>query len=155
MPALRLRPAAPGADLLKGPARSTGIDYILLDIIAPLCQESQHVGWEQESDAAYPLGAKRRRRSKAAIAYGLNTDMKSTKRINPHSKTMRHLGAFSLAVAAMAWTTTASLVGHWPLDEGSGTAISDSSGQGNQGTLINAKAPHPPDPHRYRTVSSP
>jgi hypothetical protein len=40
----------------------------------------------------------------------------------------------------MSWPAAASLVGHWQLNEGGGTVVSDSSGQGNHGTLINAKA---------------
>jgi hypothetical protein len=45
-----------------------------------------------------------------------------------------------LAVLAMVATARGSLVGHWKFDEGSGTVISDSSGLGNHGTLVNAKA---------------
>lgn len=44
-----------------------------------------------------------------------------------------------LAIAALALPARAGLVAHWQFDEGSGSAISDSSGLGNNGTLVNAK----------------
>ena len=38
-------------------------------------------------------------------------------------------------VLSMAGNTSADLVAHWSLDEGSGTTVYDSSGRGNDGTL--------------------
>jgi hypothetical protein len=49
----------------------------------------------------------------------------------------------TLAAATLAWVglppASADLVGHWSFDEGAGTSIVDSSGQGNHGTVVNAK----------------
>ena len=45
--------------------------------------------------------------------------------------------AFSILIAGMASSAYADLVGHWRLDEGSGTTVSDSSGNGNNGTIVN------------------
>ena len=44
------------------------------------------------------------------------------------------LGAFLISA-----TASASLVGRWTFDEGTGTQVADSSGQENHGTLINPK----------------
>ena len=45
---------------------------------------------------------------------------------------------FSLgAMLIIAANTSAELVGHWKLDEGSGTTAVDSSGKGNDGTFVN------------------
>jgi len=41
-----------------------------------------------------------------------------------------------VSVLAVAGDASADLVGHWPLDEGSGTTITDISGNGNDGTLV-------------------
>jgi hypothetical protein len=40
---------------------------------------------------------------------------------------------------ALTLPARAGLVGHWRFDEGSGTVITDSSGLGNQGVLVNPK----------------
>ena len=53
---------------------------------------------------------------------------------------MKSLTAFGLAIATMTLPAAGSLVGHCQLNEGSGVIVSDSSGQGNHGTLVNAKA---------------
>ena len=42
----------------------------------------------------------------------------------------------SILVLFTVSTLQADLVGHWPLDEGSGTTITDISGNGNDGTLV-------------------
>jgi hypothetical protein len=42
-----------------------------------------------------------------------------------------------ILVVSIASITYADLVGHWRLDEGSGTTVSDSSGYGNDGTVTN------------------
>ncbi|HEC02229.1 MAG TPA: LamG domain-containing protein [Phycisphaerales bacterium] len=42
----------------------------------------------------------------------------------------------SILVLIAAGTASADLVGHWTLDEGSGGTITDSSGNGNDGTLV-------------------
>jgi len=42
---------------------------------------------------------------------------------------------FSLFVLVVAGNTNADLVGHWALDEGSGTTVTDVSGNGNDGTI--------------------
>jgi hypothetical protein len=57
-----------------------------------------------------------------------------------NNRTIRGITVAGLALAAMTVTTRGSLVGHWKFDEGSGTVVSDSSGLGNHGTLVNAKA---------------
>ena len=44
---------------------------------------------------------------------------------------------FSILIVGMASSGYADLVGHWRLDEGSGTTVSDSSGNGNDGTIVN------------------
>ncbi|HUT45552.1 MAG TPA: LamG domain-containing protein, partial [Sedimentisphaerales bacterium] len=44
---------------------------------------------------------------------------------------------FSILVVGMTSSGYADLVGHWMLDEGSGTTVSDSSGNGNDGTFVN------------------
>jgi hypothetical protein len=43
----------------------------------------------------------------------------------------------SILIAGVASSAYADLVGHWRLDEGSGTTVSDSSGNGNDGTIVN------------------
>jgi hypothetical protein len=43
----------------------------------------------------------------------------------------------SVFVLLLSGTASADLVGHWKLDEGSGTTIADSSGNGNDGTIVN------------------
>src|ERR1035437_2586934 len=55
-------------------------------------------------------------------------------------KSILNLSAFILAVCSLALPAKASLVGHWTFDEGAGTNIYDSSGQGNHGLLVNPKA---------------
>lgn len=50
-----------------------------------------------------------------------------------------HLAAVTCAILLVS-TAHAKLIGHWTFDEGSGTAISDSSGMGNQGTLVNPQS---------------
>lgn len=42
-----------------------------------------------------------------------------------------------VASSVFCWSATAGLVGHWNFSEGVGTVVHDSSGQGNDGTLIN------------------
>jgi hypothetical protein len=44
---------------------------------------------------------------------------------------------FFIVIAGVASSAYADLVGHWRLDEGSGTTVSDSSGNGNNGTIVN------------------
>ena len=44
---------------------------------------------------------------------------------------------FSILMLGMASSVYADLVGHWMLDDGSGTTASDSSGNGNDGTITN------------------
>ncbi len=44
--------------------------------------------------------------------------------------------AFCALVLSMSGQARADLVGHWTLDEGSGTTITDISGNGNDGTLV-------------------
>jgi len=51
------------------------------------------------------------------------------------SKKVIYLASFVL-VLGLATSVSADLVGHWPLDEGSGTTAHDSSGNGNHGTLM-------------------
>ncbi len=51
------------------------------------------------------------------------------------SKKLIYLVSFVL-VLGLASSASAALVAHWKLDEGSGTTAYDSSGQGNDGTLI-------------------
>ncbi|MHC4533094.1 MAG: LamG domain-containing protein [Planctomycetota bacterium] len=41
-------------------------------------------------------------------------------------------------VIGLVNTTTAELVGHWRFDEGSGDAVNDSSGNGNNGTIVDS-----------------
>ena len=43
---------------------------------------------------------------------------------------------FSILVMGMASSVYADLVGHWMLDDGSGTTAADSSGYGNDGTIV-------------------
>ena len=43
----------------------------------------------------------------------------------------------SILMLGLAGSVYADLVGHWRLDEGSGTTVSDSSGNGNDGTIVN------------------
>ena len=43
--------------------------------------------------------------------------------------------AFFILIAGITSSAYADLVGHWRLDEGSGTIVSDSSGNGNDGTI--------------------
>ncbi|HOB97671.1 MAG TPA: hypothetical protein PKM43_02860 [Verrucomicrobiota bacterium] len=51
------------------------------------------------------------------------------------------IGAVStLLLAAGVPNTYAQLVGHWTFDEGSGTIAIDSSGNGNNGSLVGAPA---------------
>ncbi len=55
---------------------------------------------------------------------------------------LSRLSTLWLAVVATAASLTpawAGLVGHWAFDEGSGTTITDSSGQNNHGILVNPK----------------
>jgi len=44
----------------------------------------------------------------------------------------------SILLIGMASSGYADLVGHWPLDEGSGTTVADVSGNGNDGTIFNS-----------------
>jgi hypothetical protein len=44
--------------------------------------------------------------------------------------------AFSILITGVAGSAYADLVGHWTLDEGSGTTATDLSGYGNHGTLM-------------------
>jgi hypothetical protein len=53
---------------------------------------------------------------------------------------MGRLAMAGLAIATMSLPAAGSLVGNWQFEEGSGLTVSDSSGQGNHGTLVNAKA---------------
>ncbi len=58
---------------------------------------------------------------------------------------MKHMSiakrsAAVIMVSAWILPATASVVGHWTFDEGSGTSVADSSSQANHGTLVNAKA---------------
>ena len=53
---------------------------------------------------------------------------------------MARLAMAGLAIATMSLPAAGSLVGNWQFEEGSGLTVSDSSGQGNHGTLVNAKA---------------
>ena len=46
-----------------------------------------------------------------------------------------------LTVSACATTALGELVGHWKLDEGSGTTVADSSGKGNTGTIKGKPTP--------------
>ena len=48
-----------------------------------------------------------------------------------------YLVVFALVVG-MVNSASAELVGHWRFDEGSGDAVNDSSGNGNNGTLIDS-----------------
>jgi len=43
----------------------------------------------------------------------------------------------SILVLSVPSSVFADLVGHWTLDDGSGTTVSDSSGNGNDGTIVN------------------
>ena len=43
---------------------------------------------------------------------------------------------FSILVLGLTGSVYADLVGHWRLDEGTGTTVSDSSGNGNHGTVV-------------------
>ncbi len=52
---------------------------------------------------------------------------------------VRDASLFALA-AAMTLPAMGSLVGHWTFEEGGGLSVLDSSGQGNHGTLVNARA---------------
>ncbi len=47
--------------------------------------------------------------------------------------------AAMLLVVSGTLSVTASLVGYWKFDEGSGTSVADGSGLGNHGTLVNPK----------------
>jgi Concanavalin A-like lectin/glucanases superfamily len=54
---------------------------------------------------------------------------------------MKYYAAIAMAVAALAATAPVAmaepnLVGQWHFDEGSGTAVADSSGNGNNGTIL-------------------
>jgi hypothetical protein len=60
--------------------------------------------------------------------------------VEMNKRMMKSLSVLGLAVMSLALPAAGSLVGHWKLDEGSGLSVSDSSGQGNHGTLINATA---------------
>ena len=44
--------------------------------------------------------------------------------------------AFAALLLSVAGSASADLVGHWTLDEGSGTAVADSSGNGNHGIIL-------------------
>ncbi|MBC8473110.1 MAG: LamG domain-containing protein [Planctomycetes bacterium] len=50
---------------------------------------------------------------------------------------LMYLVSFAL-VMALVTNATAELVGHWRFDEGTGDAVNDSSGNGNNGTLIDS-----------------
>jgi hypothetical protein len=56
------------------------------------------------------------------------------------NRIMRGLSLLALTLAAAALPANGSLVGYWKFDEGGGSVVSDSSGQGNHGTLVNPKA---------------
>ena len=43
---------------------------------------------------------------------------------------------FSILMLGLTGSVSADLVGHWMLDDGSGTTVSDSSGNGNHGTIV-------------------
>ncbi|MBN1806274.1 MAG: LamG domain-containing protein, partial [Sedimentisphaerales bacterium] len=51
-------------------------------------------------------------------------------------KRLIYLSLFILVVCTVS-TSQADLVGHWKLDDGSGTTVTDSSGNGNDGTIEN------------------
>ncbi|MFB0553736.1 MAG: LamG-like jellyroll fold domain-containing protein [Phycisphaerae bacterium] len=51
-------------------------------------------------------------------------------------KKLIYLVSFIL-VLSVSSSVCADLVGHWKLDDGSGTTVSDSSGNGNDGTIVN------------------
>lgn len=53
---------------------------------------------------------------------------------------MRNLILTGFILTTLVHTACAGLVGYWKLDEGTGTLVSDSSGLGNHGNLVNAKA---------------
>jgi hypothetical protein len=53
-----------------------------------------------------------------------------------YTRSMRWLSV--LLVLGVTGAALGELVGHWKLDEGSGTTVSDSSGQGNDGTIVNS-----------------
>jgi hypothetical protein len=44
---------------------------------------------------------------------------------------------FSILVLGLTGSVYADLVGHWALDDGSGTTVADVSGNGNDGTIVN------------------
>jgi len=44
---------------------------------------------------------------------------------------------FSIILLSVTGSVYADLVGHWTLDEGAGTTVSDVSGNGNDGTIVN------------------
>jgi hypothetical protein len=68
------------------------------------------------------------------------TQEKGTTMVRPIKTTLRHLAIFGLTVATLTSPAAASLVGHWQFEEGSGSAVADSSGQGNHGLLVNLQA---------------
>ncbi len=51
-------------------------------------------------------------------------------------KKLIYLVSFILVLSA-ASSVRADLVGHWTLDDGSGTTVADISGNGNDGTIVN------------------
>ena len=51
------------------------------------------------------------------------------------SKKLIYLVSFILVLSVTS-NIQADLVGHWTLDDGSGTTITDISGNGNDGTLV-------------------
>ena len=54
--------------------------------------------------------------------------------------TLRSSANLTLILIVLALPARAGLVGHWQFDEGAGTSVTDSSGQGNHGNLVNAGA---------------
>ena len=46
----------------------------------------------------------------------------------------------SILVLVVAGSASADLVAHWTFDEGSGAVVTDSSGNGNDGTIVNNPA---------------
>jgi concanavalin A-like lectin/glucanase superfamily protein/Big-like domain-containing protein len=89
-------------------------------------------------------------------AYGSSTPL-NTSQVTTHSQTLSGLAAGTLhhyrvksrdaagnlatsgdfTFTTAAGSTTSGIVGHWKFDEGSGSAVTDSSGNGNNGTRVN------------------
>ena len=89
----------------------------------------------QSVESSGSLSARIGARGGADVFDGLLDDIRIYNRTLSHAEVM--------AVYELGNDNGSSLVGHWKLDELSGTTASDSSGNGNNGTLNNFAAPPP------------